>query len=159
MIGDQREREIAAAQRYVAVMARATAPDGHAQQAAGPRAPIRALAQAVVAPRQEQLAPRSRRGDLAHVRRRMQADLSETEQKVADLVDLRRVAPGVLDASSGAEAAALPLTEVNIMVRIHVESAGLDDAGGRRRPCEQPYHRHRLDARLEAGDSGLPGSR
>ena len=32
-----------------AVMARATALDGHAQEAAGPRDPIRALAQAVVA--------------------------------------------------------------------------------------------------------------
>jgi hypothetical protein len=48
MIGDPRKREIAA-QRYVAVMTRATAPNGHAQQAAGPRDPIRALAQAVVA--------------------------------------------------------------------------------------------------------------
>jgi hypothetical protein len=99
-----------------AVMARATALDGHAQGAAGPRDPIRALAQAVVAPRQEQLAPRRRLGDLAHDRWLVQADVSETEQRVVDLVDLRRAAPGVMDEPPGAEAAALPLTtraEVN----------------------------------------------
>ena len=56
-------------------MARATALDGHAQQAAQPRDPIRAPAQAVVAPRQEQLALRRRLGDLAHDRRLMQAVL------------------------------------------------------------------------------------
>jgi hypothetical protein len=67
------------------VMARAAEVNGHAQQAAQPRDPIRALAQAVVALRQEQLAPRRRLGDLAHDRRRMQADLSETERRVADL--------------------------------------------------------------------------
>ena len=49
MIGDPRKGEIAAAQRYVAAMTRATALNGHAQQAAQPRDPIRALAQAVVA--------------------------------------------------------------------------------------------------------------
>ena len=49
MIGDPRKRAIAAAQRHVAVMALATAPNGHAQGAAGLRVPIRALAQAVVA--------------------------------------------------------------------------------------------------------------
>ena len=85
MIGDPRKREIAAAQRYVAVMARTAEVDGHAQQAAGLRDPIRALAQAVVAPRQEQLAPRRRLGDLAHDRRLMQADRRDTEQRVADL--------------------------------------------------------------------------
>jgi hypothetical protein len=68
-----------------AVMARATALDGHAQGAAGPRDPIWALAQAVLAPRQEQLALVSQLADLAHERRRMQADLSETEQRVADV--------------------------------------------------------------------------
>jgi hypothetical protein len=45
------------------------------------------------------------------------------------------------------------------LVRIRVESVGLDDAGTRRRPCEQPYHHYRFDARREAEDSGLPGSR
>jgi hypothetical protein len=34
----------------------------------------------------------------------------------------------------------------------------LDDAGTRRRLCEQPYHRYRLDARRKAEDSGLPRS-
>jgi hypothetical protein len=58
MIGDPRKREIAPARRCVAVMTRAIALDGPAQQAAGPRDPTRALAQAVVAPRQEQLALR-----------------------------------------------------------------------------------------------------
>ena len=48
MIGDPRKREIAA-QRYVAVMARAAEVNGHAQQAAQPRDPIRALTHAVVA--------------------------------------------------------------------------------------------------------------
>jgi hypothetical protein len=85
MIGDPHKREIAAAQRHVAVMTRATALNGHAQEAAQPRDPIRARAQAVVAPRQEQLAPRRRLGDLAHDRRRMQADRRETEQRVTDL--------------------------------------------------------------------------
>jgi hypothetical protein len=68
-----------------AVMARATAPNVHAQQAAQPRDPIRALAQAVVAPRQEQLVLLRRLADLAHDRRRMQADRRETEQRVTDL--------------------------------------------------------------------------
>ena len=49
MIGDPRKREFAAAQRYVAVITRAAEVNGHAQQAAQPRDPIRALAQAVVA--------------------------------------------------------------------------------------------------------------
>jgi hypothetical protein len=49
MIGDPRKREIAAAQRYVAVMTLAAEVNGRAQQAAHPRDPIRALAQAVVA--------------------------------------------------------------------------------------------------------------
>jgi hypothetical protein len=141
------------------VMARAAEVNGHAKQAARPRDPIRALAQAVVALRLGQLAPLSQPADLAHDRRLMQAARRDTEQRDAVLVNLRQVAPGVPDAPPGAEAAALPLTEVNIMVRIHVESVGLDDAGGRRRPCEQPCHRHRLDARREAEDSGLPGSR
>jgi hypothetical protein len=44
MIGDPRKREIAAAQWYVAVMTRAAEVNGHAQQAAKPRYPIRALA-------------------------------------------------------------------------------------------------------------------
>ena len=48
MIGDQCKREIAA-KRYVAVMTRAAEVNGHAQQAAGPWDPIRALAHAVVA--------------------------------------------------------------------------------------------------------------
>jgi hypothetical protein len=132
--------------RFV-VITRATALDGQAQQAAGPRDPIRALAQAVVALLQVQLALLSQLAELAHDRRRKQADRRETEKRVADLVNLRRAAPGVLDAPPGAEAAALPLTEVNIMVRIHVESVGLDNAGTRRRLCEQPYHHYRLDAR------------
>jgi len=85
MIGDPRKRAIAAAQRHVAVMTRAAEVNGHAQQAAGPRDPIRALAKAVVAPRQEQLPPRRRLGDLADDRRRMQADRRETEQRVTDL--------------------------------------------------------------------------
>ena len=54
MIGDPRKREIAAAQRYVAVMTRAAEVNGHAQQAAQPRNPIRALAHAVVALRLKQ---------------------------------------------------------------------------------------------------------
>ena len=58
MIGDPRKREIAAAQRYVAVMTRAAEVNGHAQQAAQPRDLIRALAQAVVALRLKQLALR-----------------------------------------------------------------------------------------------------
>jgi hypothetical protein len=45
------------------------------------------------------------------------------------------------------------------MVCTVVETRGLDDADGRRRLCEQPYYRYRLDARREAEDSGLPGSR
>jgi hypothetical protein len=40
----------------------------------------------------------------------------------------------------------LPLTAFNTMVRIHVESVGLDDAGTRRRLNERPYHHH-FDAR------------
>jgi hypothetical protein len=44
------------------------------------------------------------------------------------------------------------------MVRIHVDSVGLDDAGCRRRLNERPYHDH-FDAFREAEDSGLPGSR
>jgi hypothetical protein len=83
----------------------------------------------------------------------MQAAFSETEQRVADLVDLHRVVPG-------AEAAVAPLTthaKVNIMVCTIVETRGLVDAGSRRRLCEQPYHRYRLDARREA--QGLRPSR
>ena len=68
-----------------AVMARAAEVNGHAQGAAGPRDPIRALAQAVVALRRKQLALRRRLGDLAHDRRLMQADRRETEQRVTDL--------------------------------------------------------------------------
>jgi hypothetical protein len=90
-----------------------------------------------------QLALLSQLGDLAHDRRRMQADRRESEQRVVDLVDLRLVSPGVLDAPPAAEAAALPLTALNTMVRIHVESVGLDDAGSRRRLNKQPdYHHH-----------------
>jgi hypothetical protein len=48
MIGDPRKREFAAEQ-YVAVMTRAAEVNGHAQQAAQPRDPVRALEQAVVA--------------------------------------------------------------------------------------------------------------
>jgi hypothetical protein len=102
MIGDPRKREIAAAQRYVAVMTRAAEVNGHAKQAAGPRDPIRALAQAVVAPRLGQLALLSQLADLAHDRRLVQADRRDTEQRVADLVDLRRAASGVTDAPPGA---------------------------------------------------------
>ena len=58
MIGDPRKHEIAAAQRYVAVMTRAAEVNGHAQQAAQPRDLIRALAQAVIALRLKQSALR-----------------------------------------------------------------------------------------------------
>ena len=60
-----------------AVMARAAEVNGHAQQSARPRDPIRALAQAVVALRLGQLALLSQLADLAHDRRLMQADFSE----------------------------------------------------------------------------------
>ena len=76
-----------------------------------------------------QLALLSQLADLAHDRRLMPADLSETEQRVADLVTARRVSPGVLDAPPGAEAAALPLTEVNIMVRIAPVHGSVDRNG------------------------------
>jgi hypothetical protein len=89
MIGDPRKRAIAAALRYV-VMNRAAGDNGHAQQAAQPRHPIPALAQAVVAPRQEQLAPRRRLGDLAHDGWLVRADRRDTEQRVADLRPRRR---------------------------------------------------------------------
>jgi hypothetical protein len=60
-----------------------------------------------------QLALLSQLADLPHDRRRMQADRRDTEQRVADLVTLRRAAPGVMDAPHRAEAAALPLTALN----------------------------------------------
>ena len=82
-------------------MTRAAAVNGHAQQTAQPRDRIRALAQAVVALRLKQLALLSQLADLAHDRRLMQADLCETEQRVADLANLRRVARGVMDARRG----------------------------------------------------------
>ena len=58
MIGNPQKRDIAATQRYVVVMTRAAEVNGHAQQAAQPRDPIRTLAQTVVALRLKQLALR-----------------------------------------------------------------------------------------------------
>ena len=60
-----------------------------------------------------------------------------------------RLAPGVLDAPPGAEAAFAPLAthaKVNIMV-CTVETRGLDDAGTRRRLNKQPDDHHHFDAR------------
>jgi GTP cyclohydrolase II len=58
------------------------------------------------------------------------------------------------------EAAALLLTALNTTVRIHVESVGLDDAGSRRRLCEQPYHHAieragRMEELYEGGVRGV----
>jgi hypothetical protein len=66
-------------------MALAAKVNGHVQWGAGPRDPIRALAQAVVALRRKQLALLSQLADRAHDRRLTQADRRETEQQVTDL--------------------------------------------------------------------------
>jgi hypothetical protein len=162
MIGDPRKVEITGAQQHVGMMTRATALNGHAQQTAQPRDPIQALAQAVVALWLGQLALLSQLADLAHDRRLMQADLTDTEHWVVDLVNLRRVAPGVLDAPHRAKAAVAPLTthaKVNIMVCTAVEPRDLDDAGTRSRLNKQPDYHHHFDARRLVQDSGHPGTR
>jgi hypothetical protein len=75
------------------------------------------------------LALLSQLADLARDRRLIQADRRDTKQRVADLVTLRRVAPGVLDSPPRAEAAVAPRAthaKVNIMVCTVVEARGLD---------------------------------
>ena len=56
-----------------------------------------------------------------------------------------------------ADKPAAPLTtraKVNMLVRNYVESVDLDDAGTRRRLCEQPYHHYRFDVRQARAQHG-----
>ena len=102
-----------------------------------------------------QLALLSQLADLAHDRRRMQADRRETEQRVTDL----RPASWTRRTAQAAVAPPATHAKVNIMVCTVVETRGLDDAGTRRRLNKQPDHHHHFDARRWVEDSGLPGSR
>jgi hypothetical protein len=105
-IDDPRKREIAAAQRHVTVMTRATAPNGHAQQAAPAQDPILAKLDACRAQREAQLALEGRVGAI--------------QRKVSDLVALRTAALRVLTDTPRAEEPAAPLTaraRVNMLVR------------------------------------------